>query len=388
LKSVNPTDISFKLQDCGTIRLEEVTFEPLYAGQQLLSLEVSSVLIFILHNLEIEEAFQVNGSNIKEFLISDVTFSHIPENGLIFDRTDKLSIKDSVFKRISPASITAVGSKDILILNNQFNINAVEVIKASKGSKLYISCNRLLAEPLNPECVTTTTVTESPPTSPTVTRESYPSEVYQPPEVSEKQIEESWVTVELVIGVTVGGFLVLFLLIIVIIFIMCNYKKKGKTKTKDSTISDCDTENLCNEPQSVTETEEAKVDLNDEKESDTEEDILLRQGNKETVVVDETRPRFSSPVWLSEIQDNKVFNKQKSMNNNPKEDVKQSSVVNDNIETPMRKGRPFPVRSISEIIDDDSDLNSLAEEENETLCDQVEKNNSEQIKLKTPETDL
>jgi len=205
LNSVNPSEISFQLKNCGTIRLEEVTFEPLYAGQQLLSLEVSTVLKFILDNLEIEETFKVNGSNIKEFLISDVTFSHIPENGLIFDTTDKLSITDSVFKRISPASITAVGSKDILILNNQFNINAVEVIKASKGSKLYISCNRLLDEPLNPECVTNLSTESPPPPTTDTTTESLPSEVYPPPEVSEKQIEESWVTAELVIGVTVGA---------------------------------------------------------------------------------------------------------------------------------------------------------------------------------------
>ena len=53
-------------------------------------------------------------------------------------------------------------------------------------------------------------------------------------------------------------------------------------------------------------------------------------------------PLLSSPVWLDEIQNNKIFNKQRSIN------------TEENI-TPKRTKKPFPVRSISEIIDSDSD---------------------------------
>ena len=47
------------MKECGVIRIEEVTFDPLYAGQQVLSLEVSTVNKFILDSVEIKEALQV-----------------------------------------------------------------------------------------------------------------------------------------------------------------------------------------------------------------------------------------------------------------------------------------------------------------------------------------
>ena len=59
-------------------------------------------------------------------------------------------------------------------------------------------------------------------------------------------------------------------------------------------------------------------------------------------IIEAAKPKFSSPVWLDEIQQNKIFNKQKSIN-------KEEEL------TPKRSSRPFPVRSISEIIDSESE---------------------------------
>ena len=74
------------------------------------------------------------------------------------------------------------------------------------------------------------------------------------------------------------------------------------------------------------------------------------------------------------------------MNNNPADDKKNAPIVDDITETPNRKGRPFPVRSISEIIDDDFDLNSQAGEETAAVAEEDEKDDCD--KEKTPETDL
>jgi len=143
---------------------------------------------------------------------------------------------------------------------------------------------------------------------------------------------------------------------------------------------------LCNEPKSETETEEQQLNLTIDQESDTEEDVFLKLGEKTDVYMIDDRPRFSPPVWLSEIEDNKVFNKQKNMNNNPAEVMKQAPTVHDNTDTPNRPGRPFPVRSISEIIDDDFELNSQVETENETMHSEIKEDDAK--KPLTPETDL
>jgi len=391
LRTIDPSDITFKLKDCGVIRIEEVTFEPSYSGRQLLSLEVSTVLQFFMDNLHLGEATKINGSNIREFFITASTFSHVPEKGFSFEQTDKLSIKDSVFERISPGSITAVGSKEILIFNNEFNINAVDVIKASKASKVHISCNRLLNEASNSECVSTSTTTstsaETTKTTASVVVESSVSEATSSPGVSEKQIEESWVTVELIVGVTVGGCLVLLLLVIVIIVIMCKYHKKGKIKAEETSIlNESEKQIYFTESESITEKKEAKSEVENKQnteETATEEDPFLEPETDTGVNEEEGyRPRFSTPVWLSEIQDNKVFNKQKSLNNNTEEKVTQASETNNMPETPRRQGRPFPVRSISEIIDDDFDININAEEEKVTITAEEAK------EQKTPETDF
>lgn len=65
-------------------------------------------------------------------------------------------------------------------------------------------------------------------------------------------------------------------------------------------------------------------------------------------IIEAAKPKFSSPVWLDEIQNNKIFNKQKSIN-------KEEEL------TPKRSNRPFPVRSISEIIDSDSESEDIQE---------------------------
>ena len=68
----------------------------------------------------------------------------------------------------------------------------------------------------------------------------------------------------------------------------------------------------------------------------------LLQSEDVNHLIEASRPKFSSPVWLDEIQNNKIFNKQKSINT-------------EESETPKRSKRTFPVRSISEIIDSESD---------------------------------
>ena len=69
-------------------------------------------------------------------------FTHIPLPGLEIVHADKLVITDNYFRRISAGSITIKSAKEVEVINNQFSLNAIKVVRSSEGSRLYISCNR------------------------------------------------------------------------------------------------------------------------------------------------------------------------------------------------------------------------------------------------------
>ena len=63
-------------------------------------------------------------------------------------------------------------TREVLVSYNQMTVNALEIVVAKDGSKLSIFCNRLLNQPISPECIrttttTTTTTTPAPPTTET-----------------------------------------------------------------------------------------------------------------------------------------------------------------------------------------------------------------------------
>ncbi len=92
------------------------------------------------------------------------------------------------------------------------------------------------------------------------------------------------------------------------------------------------------------------------------------------------KPKFSSPIWIDEIHKNKIFNKQKSVCNDPRDTAAADdepqlpltngaiflteplarycngdAVATDGDITPRRTRIRFPVRSISEILEFEDD---------------------------------
>ncbi len=99
---------------------------------------------------------------------------------------------------------------------------------------------------------------------------------------------------------------------------------------------------------------------------------------EEPLVISAAKPKFSSPIWIEEIQRNKIFNKQKSVCNDDagdnelplpltngaiflteppriNGDVNASSSGGSGDVTPRRTRVRFPVRSISEILEFEDD---------------------------------
>ena len=70
-------------------------------------------------------------------------FTHVPLPGLEIVAADRLVITDNYFHRISAGSVDVKSAKEVEVINNQFSVNAIQVVRSSEGSRLYISCNRL-----------------------------------------------------------------------------------------------------------------------------------------------------------------------------------------------------------------------------------------------------
>merc|ERR1712112_702319 len=92
------------------------------------------------------------------------------------------------------------------------------------------------------------------------------------------------------------------------------------------------------------------------------------------VLIDDSRPRFSSPVWLSDIHNNEIFNKQKSMNNNPEKEARDETMSDNGDTTPKRKDLPVPVKRLSRVINGDLEMRREPQENNssqETTSDEI-----------------
>ena len=134
----------------------------------------------------------------------------------------------------------------------------------------------------------------------------------------------------------------------------------------------------------------------DRHEKDEEKDSLLMPESPEEEpehLVEASKPRFSSPIWLDEIHNNKIFNTQRSI-------INTDNLLN----TPNRPDRPFPVRSISEIIEPESESEDegagmIVEEqknkvhevnlgENDNILKNMNIDNGNKNKILVPETDF
>ena len=79
-------------------------------------------------------------------------FSSLPAPGLVVENTNKVSIIDCVFSDIAPGAISVDTVEEVEIVNNQFSIKTIEAIETRNCPNLYISCNRILEDPINVEC--------------------------------------------------------------------------------------------------------------------------------------------------------------------------------------------------------------------------------------------
>jgi len=349
-RNINPSSIPFKFNRCGIVQIEEILFDNKYSGHQKINIELSNLLSFVMRDIELSEAFQLRGDDVKEVVINNASFSHIPLPGLELHKINKLEIINSKFLRISPGSISIDSTESIVVVNNQFQINAMHAVQAVKGSKLVINCNWLLDEHPNPECLTLAkTSTTKPIKIYTTTKEPTTTTTPTPIIVAEKQESDMVVSLDVLVGAVAGVSVVLLVAIIVLAWI-CYRKIRSRKHKEEKSSEENDKESSSSIVINGSSTRETKdiEDRDDLSESQIEEKKLLLsvdENEQEVLLVEASKPKVSSPVWLEEIHSNKIFNKQRNINVEEESDKDQP--LN---ETPNRQNRPYPVRSISEIL--------------------------------------
>ena len=236
------------------------------------------------------------------------TFSHLPPSSLVIKKTSKVIIRDCIFLRMYPSSITVSQTKRVEVVHNELSLNAIKAVSTSDGSHLFISCNRwsvssqlcrkssysvptrLLGDPVAPECLPTTTTTSSTTTTTEVVADMMAETSSSPSSAVLSHLQtsqqEAGVTVETLVGVVTGALVILSVLVIIILALLV---RKHNILHSEGPVQASSIPAPTNLPVSPLYTPDlAKIS---------------RLGGERLVV--------TGPVWLDEIQNNPIFNRQR-----------------------------------------------------------------------------
>ena len=335
LRQVDATNFPVHFKQMRKVEIEKIMFEPKFSDRQELQLEFYNVEQLLFNKIFVEDTLKLRAINVKEARFVKSTFAHIPENGFQISRAKILDIRDSNFLRVSPKSIVVEKTKDVTVLKNEMTINALEVVYAKDGSHLMISCNRLLGQPISPECsktTTTTTTTTTQPPPPFLLNQGNLRE----DNIRDRSGEGTGTTdpfrgllPELIAGAVAG----LVIITIAILLFVCFIRRKKKNREEEgggylaaapipSPLKETKEEELEKKTLSPAKTQvPAQVEsaavtpkpsprVNGKKEAQESDSLLAVPASDED---DDDKPKFSTPIWLEDLHKNKIFNRQKSL---------------------------------------------------------------------------
>ena len=320
LRRVDATDVPIHFRFIGKVEVEKIMFEPAYSDRQELELVFNNVQQLMFKKVFVEDTLRLRALNVKEVHFIKSTFAHIPRRGFEVSRAMILNIKESSFMRVSAQSIVVEKTNQVNIYKNEMSMNALDVVYAKDGSHLMISCNRLMYKPVSPECSKTTTTTTTTTTTPTTAHPYYVNQgnLREGSRPGPDQKDEN-ILPELIAGIIAG---VLFLILIIFIFVCLIMRRKHKTKRAQEKAEKEATEAAAAAAQAAS--EKKKEDEEEEKPKKQkapappppepkESDFLLGPEDINEEDDDDSKPRIAPPIWLEEIQRNKIFNRQKSL---------------------------------------------------------------------------
>merc|ERR1711892_1220379 len=142
------------VKDSAKVVIVSIESDQAESGDHQLNIELEDVDKFVIEKQIIEAALTISTVNVKSVLIYQASLSHLPPPGLSVVNADKVSIIDSVLNNTAPGVVSLDTVEEVEIVNNQFNIDTIQLVQTKNSTNLYISCNRLLDEPVNLECAT------------------------------------------------------------------------------------------------------------------------------------------------------------------------------------------------------------------------------------------
>ena len=232
---------------------------------------------------------------MKYFLLESSTLSHFPPNSVTIERTSKVIIKDCIFLRLSSGSVKIKKTKQVEVINNELSINAIKAISASEGSHLFISCNRLLGDPIAPECLPTTTTMASMETAFLTSSSALLSRLNSN---EGKHDSSDFVAVQTLFSVVTGALVVLTILIIVIIVLV--WRRNHLIPSHRSEDYILHSEDPIHPPCIPLPPPMPPAPLYDPSQHKT------MSGGQTSAL------KIAHPVWLDEIQNNPIFNRQRN----------------------------------------------------------------------------
>jgi len=297
---VNTNPIETVIKNSQNILLEAITMDQKYKNRQQIKMEFLNIGRTTLASLSISEAAKMKVTNVKEFLVLNCSFAHIPMGGLVVSRTDKLVIQDSTFSRVYPQSMVLEKTRVVEVVNNQFSVEAIQVISYKEGSSVFISCNRLLGEFIKPECFTTTIVstTTMRTTTTATTSTSTPLPTSKALPSSAPPPQSHLVTILLILI----SILLIVMGLVIAAICFTHWAKIKKELTQLLSLPPDPEQEDAEQPLHV-----VAVPAPPPPPPPVEMESLLNPQNC-------TKQQLFAPVWMDEIHNNKIFNRQKSIN--------------------------------------------------------------------------
>ena len=223
------------------------------------------------------------------FDLFNSTFAHIPPHGLVVTATTSLKIRDCTFSLVHPKSLVIENTKSVEVINNQFSINTIQVISYKDVFSLFISCNRLPVDQYKPEC------TDEDATDDTTFQSRDTS-------TNQRQIEEHSSLNALISGLIVITIFVSLSMLVIVLLCVRNWEI-----IKNEII-----EVVCDTRENIEPLKVYSIPAPPPPPPPVEMQTLLHSQHS-------TKQELFTPVWLEEIQINKIFTKQKSINEETEE---------------------------------------------------------------------
>lgn len=342
LKRVSASDFQFKFKQIATLKMEEIRFENTFVKQQTLELNFDNVDLILFQNLQIEDAIKIKVRNAREAHFIDSYFERLPKKGLDFSRIRKVNIDNTTFRNVSPQSISIEKVRKATIANNQMNLDSKDVVQVKDKSRVIVSCNRFINQRIDPECTKTTTKPKVETTTPGYKYRPNYNNIYvteREPEFG-KTREELWN--ELIIGIIAGAMIILISILVIICMVLLTKRKRRRLceSRRPSTAMVIDEvrggHHGMEEERAgaISMTTEESMSVDEEKKEEEqkkeeqkslikEEEDEFKLGKEVNIVEDpvvaddededDEKPKFVTPVYLEEIQKNKIFTQQKSL---------------------------------------------------------------------------